>query len=238
MIRDSELSVRPQSEPDHARAIRVQPGGDDRDVPTLVLPGMGATALMYSAAPYRRIPDVTYLDWPPYGGEDSVAAVAGRIIREQGVGPEWIVGGTSLGGIVAAEIARQIPVKRLILISSALSPRSINPVLKTLSGYTDIAPIHLIRLISGKVNLPFDNALLTMFSQAESRFIRAMCTAIFEWEGNPSPTCSVHHVHGAQDSIIYPPETNAEIIQDAGHLLALSHSRQVAAFIRDAIGHS
>jgi pimeloyl-ACP methyl ester carboxylesterase len=154
------------------------------------------------------------------------------------VGADWIVGGTSLGGIVSAEIAKQTSVRQLILISSALSPAKINPVLKSLSGYAEIAPVHLIQLISGKVSLPFNDALLSMFSAAESQFIRAMCTAIFEWEGNLSPVCSVCRIHGADDSIIYPPDHDAEIIPDAGHLLALSHSRQVAEFIGDAIGLS
>ncbi len=235
MTRDYEFSPRPHAMGDGVHRVR---RGDETDVAVLMLPGMGASALMYSAAPYKKIPDVTYVDWPPYRGEDSVSAVAARIIREQGLDAEWVVGGTSLGGVVAAEIAKQISVQKLILISSALSPRSINPVLKTLSGYAEIAPIDLIQLISGKVNLPFNNAMLSMFSQSESRFIRTMCTAVFEWEGNPSPACSVRHIHGADDTIIHPPEYYAEIIQDAGHLLALSHSRQVAAFIRDAIGHA
>ncbi len=234
MTRGNECATRPRRRQMPATRLT----GEEREVPVLILPGMGASALMYSAAPYRGIPGVTYLDWPLYQGEDSVPAVAERIVREQGVGTDWIVGGTSLGGIVAAEITKQISVQKLILISSALSPRSINPVLKSLSGYAEIAPIHLVQLISGKDHVPFNKALLSMFSKAESRFIRAMCTAVFEWVGNPSPACSVYQIHGAEDSIIYPPAHNAEIIQDAGHLMVLSHSREVAAFIREAIGHS
>jgi len=74
-----------------------------------------------------------------------------------------------------------------------------------------------------------------MFSRADSEFIKAMCQAVFEWEGNLEPECEVCHIHGAKDKVILPPLSGATLLENAGHLIAVSHSERVAEFISEAI---
>lgn len=201
---------------------------------TYILPGMGADSLMYGPA-FRKLPNVKYINWPIYHGEKTISYVAERIIQEHNIKTNDIIGGSSLGGIVAAEISKQVAVKKLILIGSTLSPENINPILKKLSALTEITPLNMIQMFAGKINAVHESKLLKMFSESESRFIKAMCKAVFTWEGNKEPQCTVAHIHGAKDTIIYPPQHGAKIISDGGHLIAITNEQEVADFVRQNI---
>jgi pimeloyl-ACP methyl ester carboxylesterase len=198
---------------------------------TYILPGIGADALMYGPA-FKKLKDVQYLDWPIYNNEKSIKDISIKIINEYNIHSSDIVGGSSLGGIVAAEIAKNTKVKKIVLIGSTLTPQNISPILKKLSVLSEIAPIHLIQTFAGKASLINKNHLLKMFSTVDSAFIKAISKAVFEWDGNPVPQCDYSHIHGAKDLVIYPPKTGATIIDNGGHLIAMSHEEEVAAFIK------
>jgi pimeloyl-ACP methyl ester carboxylesterase len=198
---------------------------------TYILPGIGADATMYGPA-FKKLKDVQYLDWPSYNNEKSIKDISLRIINEYTIHASDIVGGSSLGGIVSAEIAKNAKIKKIILIGSTLTAENISPILKKLSALSEIAPINLIQALAGKASLINKNHLLKMFSTVDSAFIKAMCKAVFEWDGNPLPQCDYSHIHGAKDLVIYPPKTGATIIDDGGHLIALSHEEEVTEFIR------
>lgn len=76
-----------------------------------VLPGMGATSAMYSG-PWRSLPATAFVDWPPAVGDITFTTIAADIIREHQIGSEDSMIGTSLGGMIALEIARQVAVLR------------------------------------------------------------------------------------------------------------------------------
>jgi pimeloyl-ACP methyl ester carboxylesterase len=199
-----------------------------------ILPGMGADSTMYGSA-FSKLKDVQYADWPPYNNENSIKDIAIKLIAQYKINSSDIVGGSSLGGIVASEIAKYIEIRKIVLIGSTLTPANISPILKKLSVLSEIAPINLIQTFAGKASLITKNKLLKMFGNVDSAFIKAMCKAVFEWDGNPTPQCACSHIHGAKDLVIYPPKTGATIIGDGGHLIAISHEEEVAEFIKQSI---
>ena len=186
---------------------------------------------MYGVA-FRNLSAVKYVNWPTYNNEQSISEVSERIIKENRIQSFDIVGGSSLGGILAAEISKHINLSKLLLIGSTLTPDSINPILKKLSTLSEITPVNLIQVLAGKANAIVENRLLKMFSHSETLFIKSMCKAVFKWEGNQKPNCAVAHIHGAKDNVIFPPSTGAEIIQDGGHLIAMTHETSVVKFIK------
>ena len=142
----------------------------------LLLPGMGADASMYGPG-FSRIPGVEALEWPAHKDEKTIAAVADRIVREYGIAEGDIVGGSSLGGMVAAEIARKLRVSQLILIGSALSKDEIRPVVRGLAAMAGIAPMELLQFQAGAVSRAVQGQLLVMFQRADPAFLRDMCRA-------------------------------------------------------------
>lgn len=191
---------------------------------------MGADSSMYGEA-FRKLEGVKYIEWPRYKNEQTISELSRRIIKENSIQPNDIVGGSSLGGIVAAEISKLIKVNKIILVGSTLSSDNINPILRKLSALSEITPVKLIQVFAGKANSIHENILLKMFSHSESLFIKSMCKAVFEWQGNQKPSCHVAHIHGEKDSVIFPPSTGANIVKNGGHLIAMTHEQPVIEFI-------
>lgn len=198
---------------------------------TLLLPGMGADSGMYGQADYRHLTWVDFVDWPVYQGEKTIEAVARRVIGEYGITGDAIVGGCSLGGMVAVEIAKILNLRKVILIGSTAHPKAINPMLMKLSGFAHLAKVNHLQWIAGKINRSGDNLFLTMFEKADGRFMKAMCQAVCRWRGIDGYRCDIRRIHGARDRVIEPPSRGATIIPYAGHLLPMTHGKIVARFI-------
>ncbi len=198
---------------------------------TLLLPGLGADAAMYPSRYYAHLHQLVIAQWPAYKGEKSLTAVARRVIDENAIGRDMVVGGTSLGGMVALEIAKIAGNRTVILIGSATSPSEVNPVLQKASRLADYAPIRMVQSLAGRINEHHDSELLAMFERADSRFVTAMCRAIFHWEGRSGYRGTVCRIHGQKDKVILPPKDDGELIADGGHLITMTHGPVVAAFI-------
>lgn len=203
---------------------------------TIILPGMGANSNMYPKEKYNSLENVIFAEWPVYEGEDTIGTIARKIIDQYQINSEMVVGGSSFGGIVAIEIAKTIGINKAILIGSATDPACINPLLKKLSNLAEITPFQFIQALTGTVNRYMNSELLQMFEESDSEFIRAMCTALFKWEGLCGFACDIHHIHGEKDLVIFPPRQNVKIIPGGGHLISITHAEEVASFINENKG--
>jgi pimeloyl-ACP methyl ester carboxylesterase len=134
--------------------------------------------------------------------------------------------GASLGGMVACEITRIRKISRLYLIGSAIKKEEINTLLTLIHPLAQIAPIDWLRVSAGM----FPTELAQMFSNAEPSFIRAMCSAIFTWEGLAPHTANVLRIHGKHDLVIPPPQT-VDLLIDGGHLISMTHAAECVEFI-------
>ncbi|MEM7791310.1 MAG: alpha/beta hydrolase [Verrucomicrobiota bacterium] len=188
-------------------------------------PGMGATASMYGT-PWKEAYEDTFHNWPDWKGERTVTDLAKRLIEEDGVARGDTIFGTSLGGIVACEIANLIDLDRIVLIGSALEKEEINGTLEHLHPLIDLTPMKLVQISSGK--LPGD--LSAMFSDSDPDFIRSMSKAIFSWNGLNSKV-PVTRIHGTKDRIIpLPKNVNYEI--DGGHLIVMTHPVECIKYLQ------
>jgi hypothetical protein len=61
---------------------------------------------------------------------------------------------------------------------------------------------------------------------------RAMCLAIFTWEGLGVSDTSVFRIHGKHDLVI-PCPPKVDLLLDGGHLVAITHARDCVEFVRD-----
>ncbi len=67
----------------------------------IILPGMGASASMYNALRHTVGFEISFINWPDYRGEKTYAEVARRVISDNSINENDVVGGSSLGGMVA-----------------------------------------------------------------------------------------------------------------------------------------
>ena len=182
-------------------------------------PGMGATSSMYGDL-WKKELEGQFHDWPKWQGERALTDIAKRIIEEHRIESGDTVIGTSLGGILACEIANQVDLKRIVLIGSAQRKEEINSILSALHPLIDLTPIAFIQMSSGK--LPSD--LTDMFSHSDPEFIRNMSKAIFSWDGLKSDV-PVLRIHGKKDLVISLPK-DADHTVDGGHLIVMTHPHE------------
>ena len=193
-----------------------------------MLPGMGATAAMYNGLKHKLGFQIDFLSWPEYRGEKTYADVARRIIEEHDIGSEDVVGGSSLGGMVALEIARLSKVKAIVLLGSAVSRKEVQTLLALLSPIATAAPMTIIQALVGK----HQNLVSTMFADSDPEFIRAMCSYLPSWEGYDGPVEKLFRLHGKKDHVIPCPTSGCEVVETAGHLPAITHAAETSAFLQ------
>jgi len=134
--------------------------------------------------------------------------------------------GASLGGMVACEITKIRKIRRLFLVGSAVRKEEINTLLMALHPLAQITPIDWLRISAGKI----PSELAQMFTNSEPAFIRAMCFAIFKWEGLGQSETKVFRLHGRHDLVILPPKT-VDLLIDGGHLISMSHAKECTEFV-------
>jgi pimeloyl-ACP methyl ester carboxylesterase len=190
------------------------------------LPGMGADRRMYPED-WKALPKFVAHDWFHHAGEKTVAEVARSMVASCNICDGDVLIGSSMGGIVACEITKIRNIPRLYLVGSAVSKNEISGLFAALHPLAKVTPIEWLRISSGSVPME----LTQMFASADASFIRAMCGAIFTWDGLGDTKTQVVRVHGRFDLVIPPPK-HVDLFIDGGHLIAMSHAQECADFIR------
>jgi hypothetical protein len=129
--------------------------------------------------------------------------------------------------MVACEITkiRRVPV--LFLVGSAKRKEEVSGLLAALHPLARIAPLEWARFLAGASPL----VSAQMYAGSEASFVRAMCAAVFEWEGlGPSET-RVYRIHGKHDLVIPPPD-EVDLLLDGGHVVSITHAAECAEFVK------
>ncbi len=189
---------------------------------------MDATSEMYRGE-WRTLPNAIFLDWPTLAPSEidslTIPTLAAHLIRTHHIQPGDRVLGSSLGGMVACEIANQLDVGFLGLIGSATHPREVSGLLAALHPLAKLTPFAFIQAAAGK--LPSD--LTQMFNACDPAFVRAMCLAVFAWDGLRADRARPFRLHGKHNHVIPLPATPIDHILDSGHLVAMTHPDECVA---------
>jgi len=194
----------------------------------LVLPGMGADNRMYQGS-WRDRPDFEFIDWPIKVYPEKIrylAEIIGDLIE---CDPTALIG-SSLGGMVALELADILEISHVALIGSAVSCDEIQPALKHLAPLSTIAPLELVQVFAGKS----DALLADMYSKTSPEFIRKMIKAAVSW--NYPGEIRPFRIHGSHDRVIRCDQPDVSI--NGGHLLAMTHPQECVEAIAKWIDES
>lgn len=185
---------------------------------------------MYRDHPWQTLEDCSFLDWPDYAGEDSLTAIAKRIVEEAGITDGSVVVGHSLGGMVSCEIAQIRNLKSLVLIGSASCKEGVSSLLAKLHPLAAHTPFEFMQAVARK--LPGD--LTHMFGRSDAEFIRATCKAIFQWNGLPPDSIRPKRIHGRHDVVI-PLPSEVDCVLNGGHMIPVTHATECVEFVREAL---
>ena len=195
----------------------------------LIFPGMGATKEMYRKL-ISHHPEIIGCDWPEVTAEDDFSSLARKCIDKYEINENDIVAGCSMGGMIAAEIFVRAKCKKLMLIGSCLHPSSIPLHPFTYWGSKFLNP-SLFNFFSKFVPLSV-GIKSSLLSRPD--FVKWSLGALHQWKGvSLLDTSNVHVIHGRIDLLIPLWKVKADhVINSGGHLIALTHPKRVAAFIK------
>jgi pimeloyl-ACP methyl ester carboxylesterase len=206
--------------------------------PIYVLSGLGADERVFQKIDFGG--PVTFVKWAVPEPTESIQAYAVRIAA--GIPDACpILVGLSFGGMVAIEIAKHIPVEKLVLIATAKTREGL-PFYYRLIGYLNLhrlVPVQLLKQSNRLTNWAFGaasgadkNLLKQILADTSPQFLKWAMNQILHWKNQSLPT-QVVHIHGTSDRILPIAFVNCDIrIEGGGHLMTLNKPEVLGAVIR------
>lgn len=185
------------------------------------------------------LPTAVVVDWIQPRQYETISDYATRLGQTISKEESTIVCGVSFGGIIALELASSINAKACVLISSVRSPNELPPwfrvfrllaprnaeaVLNTLGVFASYWPCRLKSQATCR---------LMKLAGTSGEWHRWATASVLDWrvqvESNPIP---VFQIHGDRDKTFPIRYVNADsVIHGGGHVLPLTHSKDVAGMI-------
>jgi pimeloyl-ACP methyl ester carboxylesterase len=200
--------------------------------------GLGADKRMFkmlSVPGYELVP----VGWAPFNIDDSLASYAIKMaasIPEK----EPVIIGLSFGGMVAVEIAKQLPVKKVFLVSSAKTRAELGPVdslikwllqSRVIPAWLFNIPNRLLLDRFGAYSVEERQLMKSIITDTDGHFMKWALSAITVWENNIVPD-NVIHIHGTADKIISPAHVTAQYwIEGGSHIMIYNRAREVSRII-------
>jgi pimeloyl-ACP methyl ester carboxylesterase len=217
----------------------------------VLIPGLGVDArfLHHQRAAFADLVVPEWLEPEPREPlshyAERMAGIVLATVRDHPV----VVGGVSLGGMLALEMSRHLNARAVVLIGSCRHPSAISPLLHLgeragrllpsplISWSRRFGPLVLGR--GGRIPLPTEDRrlLAAMVRSVSVPLLRWGSRAIFEWPGT-DPRVPVRHIHGECDWVIpvsrlQPPPDR--VVPGGSHIVNMSHPHEVNAFLRTIV---
>jgi len=184
-----------------------------------------------------------FVEWiKPLPGE-TISNYAIRL-KEQITDEEPIIVGLSFGGMVAAEIARLFPVKKLIFLSSAKSEKEIPfylrwlrymPLHRVISMHYVRSANHFAYQLMGIAKRPDKILFQEMFYNSDDVFIRWAIDQIVNWRNSDLFPNTVH-IHGTADILLPHRYVHADhSVPGGAHLMLMTKAGEVSKLLQQII---
>lgn len=180
-----------------------------------------------------------YINWIPALPKESLSHYAERIKSQITVENPYVIG-LSFGGMVAVEVAKQITVDKMVLISSARTKDELNQVQSFFMrlGLYRIVPGALIKRANFFMNSYFGartprdkKDLRTLLEGTDIAYFRWALNSIASWDNTQVPERTIQ-IHGTADRIIRHRLVNPDYsIKGGGHIMIFNRADTISKII-------
>lgn len=199
-------------------------GADERAFSKLELPGIN---------PH-------HIAWKIPAHNETIEAYATRL-RQEITEPDPILVGLSFGGIMAIEIAKQLPCKKIILLSS-IKHRNEKPMLFNLSaaaGLHKLLPMASFSKPNGLLyyffgvhqNKKAQELIDQLMTYMHPAYLQWAVHQIVNWQNETVPQNLVH-IHGTADKVFPAEKIKADyLIENGSHFMVWTRAREISAIL-------
>lgn len=205
-----------------------------------LLPGLGADERLFQ---YLDLGDheVVPIHWITPDGDETIENYAAKIALQISAGDNVLIG-QSFGGLMAVEIGKIMPFKKIILISSMIAYDEL-PRRYAIAGRLRLHKIltpgllkkshTLMNWIMGAADPQRRKLLSDMLRDSDEKFMMWAIQKILTWRNRTIPPHIVC-IHGDNDKVL--PLRRAEyVIRGGGHLMVADRAGEVSAIIKEII---
>jgi pimeloyl-ACP methyl ester carboxylesterase len=207
-----------------------------------IFSGLGADERVFKYLDFKDL-DVTFVQWIKPKVDEPLVNYVSRI-REQIKDENPILIGLSFGGIVATELAKIIPIEKLILISSLKTKAEI-PLIYRLAGKTNLHRLipysilkkdhFLNRWLFGAIKKNDRELFKRVLADTDVDFLKWAINCIVKWN-NTELHANLFHIHGTADKLLpIHKSSEAIVIQNGGHLMVLDKAKHVSEALHQII---
>jgi len=200
--------------------------------------GLGADQRVFQKL---RIPgaELVPVAWPAFDRYDDMPCYAQKVLAQI---PEEkpVLIGVSFGGMLSVEIARQLPVTKAILVSSAKTRDELPQV----GGFVqfllrnNMIPLGLLKNFHNQMAARFGASteeekklLVSIVSETDNSFVRWALQVLLGWQNHEVPP-GVVHIHGTADRMIPPDNVKPDYWIDGGtHFMIYDRAAEISGII-------
>ncbi|MDB4904870.1 MAG: hypothetical protein JWQ63_4151 [Mucilaginibacter sp.] len=205
-----------------------------------LIPGLGADTRVYNNIDLNGY-EVICVDWIEPHKTDTLATYAQKLIYHYNIVPKSIVIGNSLGGMIAIEIAKRIPIEKVILISSIKiideAPRYFSllrmiPFYKPIPGKVFNSMGYLIKPFFGQMNEADTWLFKDMLKNTSPAFLKWAMDAVLKWDNKVIPP-NVTIVTGDKDLVFsYKKIKGATVVKGGTHIMVFEKAKEINKILK------
>lgn len=205
-----------------------------------LIAGLGADTRVYNNIELQGV-EVIPVDWLDPNLNDTLATYAQKLIHQYNISNNSVVIGNSLGGMIAIEIAKQISLKKVILISSiktiAEAPWYFKlfkalPVYRLVPGNFFNNMGAALRLIFGNMSAQDLWLFKDMLQKSSPKFMKWAMKAVLQWDNTIVPP-NVYHIVGDKDLVFsYKKIKDAVVIKGGTHIMIFDKAKEINKLLK------
>ncbi|OOQ62096.1 alpha/beta fold hydrolase [Mucilaginibacter pedocola] len=210
-----------------------------------LLPGLGADSRIYKKIKLPENYECTKVEWVLPDAEDTLTTYAQKLIKQYNIQDGAIAIGNSLGGMLSVEIAKQVKLQKVILISSIKTADEAPwyfSVFQKVPVYKPI-PADIMTKV-GFMARPFFGAMepddladfQSMLANSSPVFLKWAMHAVLYFN-NTEPIANLYHIIGDKDTVF--PWKNIKnptaIIKGGTHIMIYDRADEVNALLADIL---
>lgn len=203
-----------------------------------IFSGLGVDKRVFDNIDFSGL-NIAFVDWIDPLKNETFESYAKRISKD--FESNSILIGLSFGGMLAVEVSKIIPVKKVILIASAKNKNEI-PKWFLLAGrlnLNNLVPSTLLKTTNFIINWLFGATTSTeklllknIIKDTDPTFLKWAIDQIVNWKNLSVPQNCIH-IHGTNDRIL--PSKNLKIdykIKNGGHFMTVNKAKEIEVIIK------